>query len=140
MNRPIPQGRYLPAVRHNDIIYTSGMTPRTDGVLVYSGKIQVSKPIETYRKAVRLATKNALLSAQTVLQKNEKISLILHLSVYLNTEQGFSEHSKIADYASALLIKELGVDGIGSRVAVGVATLPSNALVEIALVCAVSQS
>jgi enamine deaminase RidA (YjgF/YER057c/UK114 family) len=116
------------------------MTPRTDGVLVYSGKIQVSKPIETYRKAVRLATKNALLSAQTVLQKNEKISLILHLSVYLNTEQGFSEHSKIADYASALLIKELGVDGIGSRVAVGVATLPSNALVEIALVCAVSQS
>lgn len=26
--QPIPQGKYLPAVRHADLIFTSGMTPR----------------------------------------------------------------------------------------------------------------
>lgn len=135
--QPIPQGNYLPSVRHDNLIYTSGMTPRKDGKLIYSGKIQATNPIESYRDAVRLATKNALVSAQACVQKNEKISLILQLTVYLNTELGFLEHSKIADYASALLIEELGVTSIGSRVAIGVATLPSDALVEIALVAAV---
>lgn len=70
-------------------------------------------------------------------RKNEKISVILQLTVYLNTEPGFREHPKVADYASALLIEELGATSIGSRAAIGVATLPSDALVEIALVGAV---
>jgi enamine deaminase RidA (YjgF/YER057c/UK114 family) len=135
--QPIPQGQYLPALRHNNLIYTSGMTPRTDGKLIYSGKIKSASPVESYRDAVRLATKNALISAQACLEKNEKISVILQLTVYLNTEPGFREHPKVADYASALLIEELGATSIGSRAAIGVATLPSDALVEIALVGAV---
>jgi len=138
-DQPIPQGQYLPAIRHDDLVYTSGMTPRKNGKLIYSGKIQATKPVETYRDAVQLATKNALLAAKACLQKNEKISIILQLSVYLNTEEGFSKHSKVADYASSLLVDELGVSGIGSRAAIGVASLPSDALVEIVLVCAVTK-
>ena len=38
IEQPIPQGKYLPAVRHADVIYTSGMTPRKAGILMYSGK------------------------------------------------------------------------------------------------------
>ena len=137
--QPVPQGQYLPAIRHNDVVYTAGMTPRKDGKLTYTGKIKVTSPVEIYRDAVQLATKNALLAAQACLQKNEKISIILQVTVYLNTEQGFSNHSKVADYASELLLEELGVNSIGSRVAIGVATLPSDALVEIALVSAVTK-
>ena len=137
--QPIPQGQYLPAVRHNGLIYTSGMTPRKDGTLIYSGKIKATSPVEIYSDAVQLATKNALLAVQACLEKNEKISIILQLTVYLNTEQDFNKHPKVADYASALLVKELGANSIGSRAAIGVATLPSNALVEISLVCAVGK-
>jgi len=137
MNTPIPQGQYLPAIRHDNLVYTSGMTPRKNGKLIYSGKIQATGPIEVYHDAVQLATKNALLAAQACIQENEKISTILQLSVYLNTEEGFSQHSKVADYASSLLMNELGVSSIGSRAAIGVASLPSDALVEIVLVCAV---
>lgn len=137
--QPIPQGQYLPAVRHNDLVYSSGMTPRKDGKLIYLGKIKTTSPVEVYCDAVQLATKNALLAVQACLQKNEKISVILQLTVYLNAEQSFSKHSKVADYASALLLEELGVNSIGSRVAIGVATLPSDALVEIALVSAVTK-
>ena len=39
--QPIPQGKYLPAVRHANIIYTSGMNPRKTGKLMYSGVIQL---------------------------------------------------------------------------------------------------
>jgi len=137
--QPIPQGQYLLATRYNDLVYTSGMTPRKDGKLIYTGKVKEASPVETYRDAVQLATKNALIAAQTCLQKNEKISTILQLTVYINTEEGFSKHSKVADYASSLLLEELGVNSIGSRVAIGAATLPSDALVEIALVSVVAK-
>ena len=33
--QPVPQGRYLPSIRHHDTTYTSGMTPRENGVLKY---------------------------------------------------------------------------------------------------------
>ena len=136
--QPIPQGRYQSAVRHGKMIYTSGMTPRIDGTLQYKGKMKAAKKVKKYRKAVRLATKNALLAAQHRLKKNESI-MVLQLNLFLNTEQGFTKHAKVADYASAFLREKLGAEGIGSRVTVGVATLPEDALVEVALVCAAVQ-
>ena len=44
---PIPQGKYKPAVRYGNLIYTAGMTPRKDGVLIYSGKVRADEPLET---------------------------------------------------------------------------------------------
>lgn len=131
--QPIPQGKYFPAVRHADLIYTSGMTPRKAGTLMYTGKIRNSDPIEAYRGAVRLATLNALLAAQACLRNGEKISVILQLNVFLNAEQNFTAHSKLADYASELLVEKMGTGVIGSRAALGVATLPSDAPVEVTL-------
>lgn len=137
IKQPVPQGSYLPAVRHADLIFTSGMTPRRDGELLYSGKIHASDVIETHRDAVRLATRNALVAAQVCLLDREKISVILQLNVFLNADKDFSAHSKLADYASELLVEEIGAGGIGSRAAIGVSTLPSNALVEVTMTASV---
>jgi enamine deaminase RidA (YjgF/YER057c/UK114 family) len=134
MEKPIPQGKYLPAVRHADLIYTSGMTPRKAGILIYSGKIRANDPIESHRDAVHLATLRTLVAAQACLEEGEKISVILQLNIFLNTEPDFTPHPKIADYASELLIEHLGPGSIGSRVVVGVATLPSDAPVELSLI------
>lgn len=131
--QPIPQGKYLPAVRHGDLIYTSGMTPRKAGKLLYSGKISLADSAGSHREAVRLATMNALVAAQALLREGEKITLILQLHVFLNAEDGFSAHAKIADFASEVLIEKLGPGCTGSRVAIGVSSLPSNATVEIAM-------
>jgi enamine deaminase RidA (YjgF/YER057c/UK114 family) len=82
IEQPIPQGKYLPAVRHADLIYTSGMTPRKAGKLIYSGKILAADPIESHRDAVRLATLNALVAAQACLREGERISVILQLNIF----------------------------------------------------------
>ncbi|MGQ1783592.1 MULTISPECIES: RidA family protein [unclassified Saccharicrinis] len=132
--QPIPQGKYLPAVRTNNLIYTSGMTPRQAGKLIYSGQIRASDLADRHKNAIQLATLNALAAAQSCLQKNEKIAKVIQLNVYLNTENQFSAHTKMADFATDILIEELGSNGIGSRVVIGVASLPSNAPVEIALI------
>ena len=134
IEQPIPQGKYLPAVRHADLIYTSGMTPRKAGILIYSGKIRASDPLESHRDAVCLATLNALVAAQACLKEGEKISVILQLNIFLNAEPEFTAHPKIADFASGILIEHLGPESIGSRVTIGVTSLPSNAPVEVTLI------
>ncbi|MGA0542162.1 RidA family protein [Neotabrizicola sp. VNH66] len=132
--QPVPQGDYIPARRHGGMIHTSGMTPRRNGVLLAQGPVRADVPIETYRDAVELACGNALAAAQGLLAPGEVLAGVLSLTVYVAAEPGFTAHSKLADFASAVLRRALGEAGIGARAAVGVATLPGNAPVEIQLI------
>ena len=124
---PIPQGKYKPAVRYGNLIFTAGMTPRKDGVLLMSGK---------YRDAVIQAASNALIAAQNTLGEGEKIVQILSLTVYLNATEDYTTHAKVGDIVSNWLYEQLGDAGIGARAAIGLATLPGNAPVEVQLVAA----
>lgn len=135
--RPVPQGDYIPARRHGDLIFTSGMTPRLNGVLQFTGPVRKDAALEDYREAVLLACGNALAAARGVLAEGESISAILSLTVYIAAEPGFEAHARLADHASTFLRAEFGTQGIGARAAVGVATLPGNAPVEIQLVAVV---
>lgn len=131
---PIPQGMYLPAKRHGSLIFTSGMTPRREGVLTASGRVQSSQPLDAYRDAVILAAANALVAARNLLATSETLAGVLSMNVFVVAEPGFDAHSRLADFASGYLRDELGNEGIGARAAIGVASLPANAFVEIQMV------
>lgn len=133
---PIPQGKYVPANRYGQLIFSAGMTPRINGVLQFSGKVLKSAPLSDYKKAVEIAAANALIAVKSLLQPQEQIVKVLTLTVYINAEDGYTEHSKIADFASDLLCAQLGEAGIVSRTAIGVASLPGNAPVEVQLIVA----
>ena len=133
---PIPQGNYRPAVRYGNLIYTAGMTPRRNGVLIQSGKIRPDRPLDDYREAVIQAASNALTAAQNTLREGERIAQILSLTVYLNATPDYTPHAKVGDIASQWLYEQLGDAGIGARAAIGLATLPGDAPVEIQLVAA----
>ncbi|MYN12643.1 RidA family protein [Pusillimonas sp. TS35] len=135
---PKPQGRYAPATRDGNRIFTAGMTPRRDGALIMQGKIDAQTPAEHYRPAVELAAANALRAAHDLLADGERIGRVLNMTVYVAAQEPFTTHSSIADFASGYLYDTLGDAGIGSRTAIGVQSLPGNAPVEIALVVAVA--
>ena len=134
---PVPQGKYVPATRFGGLIFTAGMTSRKNGILILSGKVRAEEPLEHYRDAVEQAASNALIAAQGRLQPGESIRQILQLMVYVNAEQGFQLHSKLADFATEYLCGELGEAGVAVRAALGVASLPGEAPVEIQIICAV---
>ena len=46
---PIPQGKYVPATRFGNMIFTAGMTPRNNGVLLKTGKIKATDEIAVQR-------------------------------------------------------------------------------------------
>ena len=133
---PVPQGDYVAATRHGALIFTAGMTPRRDGRLMFHGPVRKDQPPETHREAVVLACGNALRAARAMLAPGEGVTAILSMTVHVAAEEGFAAHSALADFASQFLHAQLGSAGIGSRCAVGVATLPGNAPVEIRLVAA----
>lgn len=134
---PIPQGKYAPAARYKDIVFTAGMTPRNNGVLIMQGKVSPEQPIEHYKAAVVQAASNALTAAENMLKAGERLERILSVTVFINAEEGFSVHSKLADFASEFFVEEMGEAGIGSRAAVGVASLPGDAPVEIQIVAGI---
>ena len=133
---PIPQGKYVPATRYANLIYTAGMTPRLNGVLLLSVKVKADDDIQIYRSAVRQAAANALTATRAQLNNSEKISKVLQMVVYVNAEESFTLHSRLADFASEYICEELGEPGIAARTAVGVASLPGNAPLEIQMICA----
>lgn len=135
---PIPQGNYKPAVRYGNLIFTSGMTPRKNGVLLLEGRIKTHEPLETYRSAIIQAASNALTAAENCLAKGEGIAQILSLTVYVNAEEGYLSHANVGDIVSAYLFDQLGNRGIGARATVGAASLPGNAPVEVQLIAAAS--
>lgn len=133
---PVPQGDYVAARRSGKLIVTAGMTPRADGRLMFSGPVRADAPLESHEEAVVLACSNALAAVRGVLADGEELDAILGMTVYVAAEEGFTAHSRLADFASAYLRRELGQTGMCSRVAVGVATLPGGAPVEIQLTAA----
>ena len=105
---PIPQGKYVPATRWGNLIFTAGMTSRKNGVLILAGQVKGDAPLETYQEAVCQAASNALAAAVNQLA------------------------------ATDYLCEQLGAAGVAARAALGVASLPGNAPVEIQMVCAAS--
>ena len=133
---PIPQGKYVPAVRYGNFIFTAGMTPRLNGVATAVGRVKTNEPLEMYRAPARLAASNALNAALNKLKEGEKIVQVLDLKVYINAEDDFTAHAKLADFVSEYLCEELGEAGIAPRAAIGMGTLPAVAPIEVQLICA----
>lgn len=131
---PRPQGRYQPALRHGHTVLTAGMTPRVNGELHYVGKVGREVTLEDAVKAADLAARNAVAAAARAAESLAEIERPLRLTVYINATEDFRRHSEVADGASAALLDILGEQRAAVvRSAVGVASLPGGACVEVEL-------
>lgn len=133
---PLPQGDYVPAVLHDGVIHTAGMTPRRDGALLYTGIVGDTISPGDARAAAGYAAGNALAAVRSVLPERAGIRC-LKMTVFIACSPTFTQLSAVADGASAVLAGELGAGALPARSAVGVACLPSGAPVEVELTVAV---
>lgn len=134
---PVPQGDYRPAVLHDGVVYTAGMTPRRDGVLTILGVVGDTVSQEKAYAAAGVAANNALAAVRSVAPSAEHIRC-LRMTVYIACASTFHELSAVADGASAAIRAALGEAALPVRAAIGVQALPSGAPIEIDLIAAVS--
>lgn len=128
-----PVGSYVPALQIGSLVMTSGQLPMRDGLLVCQGKVGADCNLEQAAKGAAIAVINALAAAASVTGGIDNIERILRLCVYVNSAPGFTDHPKVANGASDLLVKIFGDKGKHTRAAVGVCELPLNAAVELEL-------
>jgi enamine deaminase RidA (YjgF/YER057c/UK114 family) len=129
-----PVGKYVPAVRAGQLVFTSGQIPTKDGKLIAAGKVPTEVSLEQAQAAARQAALNAVAAVRGELGTLDAVARIVRMNVYVNSAPGFTDQAKVANGASELLLEIFGDAGKHTRCAVGAAELPLNAPVELDLV------
>jgi len=124
-----PVGSYLPAKIIGDMVYTSGVVPFRDGVLVATGLVPAIVSIEQAHECARQCALNILGNFDSVIDLWE--IEIIRVTGYIAASADFTQHPQVINGCSDLLAEILGERGRHTRVAVGVASLPLGAPVEI---------
>ena len=126
-----PAANYVPYCRSGNLLFTAGQLPLKDGKLQASGLLGRDVDIATGKDAAKYCAINILAQAKAALGDLEKISRLVKITVFVASAADFVEQHLVANGASDFLVAALGERGKHARSAVGTASLPLNAAVEI---------
>jgi len=129
-NPPTPAGSYVPAVKTGNLLFISGQIPMDEGKVLFTGKV-TDDNLETAQKSARMCAINLLAQIKRELGSLDKVTKIVRLSGFVNSDAEFYQHPKVINPASDLFFEVFGDKGKHSRIAVGVACLPLNSMTEI---------
>ncbi|BBY16702.1 RidA family protein [Mycolicibacterium litorale] len=136
---PPPKGAYIPYRWCGDQLWVSGATARRPDAPSLRGVVGADVTVGDAAEQARLAALN-LLGAVEAAAGLGAVRGLVHLRGYVRGTTDFDAHPVVVDGASELLIEVFGADrGAHARTAIGVASLPGGACVELELVAAVDR-
>ena len=127
---PTPAGSYIPAIKTGNLLFISGQIPMENGKVLFTGKV-TDDNLQTAQKSARMCAINLLAQMKRELGDLDKVTRIVRLSGFVNSDAEFYQHPKVINAASDLFFEIFGDKGKHSRIAVGVACLPLNSMTEI---------
>ncbi|MDP0492581.1 MAG: RidA family protein [Verrucomicrobiota bacterium JB023] len=129
-----PVASYLNAVRSGNLLYLSGGLPDL-GLPEFRGKVPTDVTPELAKEAAREAILGRLAVIKAEVGSLDAVKKFVSLQAFVNAETDFTDVPQVINGASDTLVEIFGQEiGSHSRTAVGVASLPLNVCVEIALV------
>jgi enamine deaminase RidA (YjgF/YER057c/UK114 family) len=130
---PAAGGNYVPAKTVGQLVFLSGVIS-TDASGVITGTAGTDRTIDEGYAAARACALTQLAVLRRHLGSLDLIQEVVSVNGYVNAAPGFPDPPKIINGASDLLIEVFGEAGRHVRAAIGVSTLPRNALVELQMV------
>jgi enamine deaminase RidA (YjgF/YER057c/UK114 family) len=130
---PAPLAAYIPAKKTGQVIFTAGQLPLLKGELICKGLLGQDVDVEQAYQAARICTLNALAAIKGVVKDLDQLVQVVRVVGYVASTSTFTQQPAIVNGASELLLEIFGEVGKHARSAVGVASLPLNASVEIEL-------
>jgi enamine deaminase RidA (YjgF/YER057c/UK114 family) len=128
-----PSYHYDAVVRRGEQVFVSGQLPWRDGAIAVTGQLGADVTTEQGVLAAQLCGLQGLAQLKHALGRVEGMLELGAVTVYVASAPTYRDQARVADGVSELLTGALGAAGKHSRVAVGVACLPRNAAVEVAL-------
>lgn len=134
-----PLAAYVPAVRSGDLVFTAGQLPVLDGTLIAEGIVGVDVDPATAAACARQCALNALAAVATHVDLSQ-VRRVVKVTGFVASAPDFTGQPAVLNGASSVLGEIFGDAGAHARSAVGVASLPLGAPVEVELVVQVAAS
>ena len=132
---PVPAAavaNYLPFTVSGNTVYVSGQLPLADGKLIATGLLGQDVSVEDGYAAARACGLNLLAQLKAACGGDfAKVRRCLKLGGFVASIPAFSDHPKVINGASDLMVEILAEQGQHARFAVGAPCLPLNAAVEV---------
>jgi enamine deaminase RidA (YjgF/YER057c/UK114 family) len=133
-NVATPAGAYVPAVISGNLVFTAGQIPLVDGVLMATGKVGSEISPEFAKEIAQRCALNALAAIKSVIGDLSRVKRVVKVVGFVASTPEFTGQPGVLNGASELLGKVFGDAGLHARSAVGVASLPLDAPVEVELI------
>lgn len=136
-----PVAAYLPALRDGNLVFTSGQLPMVAGSLQATGKVGDESGLVSPDRAKELARTcalNAIAAVKSVIGDLDTVERVVKVVGFVASDPSFTGQSGVINGASELLGQAFGEAGHHARSAVGVASLPLNAPVEVEITVSVA--
>jgi enamine deaminase RidA (YjgF/YER057c/UK114 family) len=134
---PKPVASYVPVSTSGDLAYVAGQVALEDGKPVATGRVGEDLSVEEANSLARRCALQALAALKEELGSLDRVRRILKVTVWVASGETFTDHPKVANGASDLLVEVFGEAGKHARAAVGAPSLPLGAPVEVEMIVAI---
>ena len=125
-----PVANYVATTRSGDLLIVSGQIGNPGATS--RGPVGAGLPLDAARHEAQTAGLALLAALDAAVDgDSERIEQVLRVGVFIAATPDFDNHSLVANGVSDLLVDVLGERGRHARTAVGVASLPVGAAVEV---------
>ena len=131
---PPDLGAAVGAATVGKLLHVGGVLPFAEGKVQHQGRAGVEVRLDSAKLAARIAAVMAIAYARRELGGTlAKIRRVVRVEGFVACGADFRDHAKVVDGASELFAQIFGPHGKHVRTAVGVASLPQNACVMLAV-------
>ncbi len=128
---PMAVAAYVPVRIAGGTAYVAGQVPMQDGRPMHPGHLGGNVLVDEGQAAARQAALQALSALREALGGFDRLEGIAQVTVYIASTADFVDHPTVANGASEVLVEVLGEPGKHARAAIGMASLPLGASVEV---------
>lgn len=127
---PAAKGNYLPFRQSGNLLFLAGALPIENGN-IRTGKVSDAATQQEAYDAARVCVLNQLAVIKAALGSLERVRQVVALTGFVNAAPDFTAIPEVINGASDFLVSVFGDVGRHARAAVGVASLPKGAIVEV---------
>lgn len=127
------------AVQNGNLIYLSGNGPKLPDGSQIDGKVGDSLTIEQGYEAARLTAINHLAVLKSEIGDLNRVVKVVKVFGMVNSTESFTEHSKVINGYSDVMVQVFGQRGKHARSAVGMNSLPWNLACEVEAIIQVQE-
>jgi enamine deaminase RidA (YjgF/YER057c/UK114 family) len=129
---PAPAANYIPYTISGQLLFVAGQLPFVGGKVAVAGRLGEDVSLEQEREAARICALNLLAQVRAACGGDlGRLARCLKLGGFVSCTPEFTEHPAVINGASDLMVEAMGEAGQHARFAVGCASLPRNAAVEV---------